>query len=443
MFRKLLLLLVFGLSCQAILPVKIQTGSHGENFSFIADDGEFELTSAELSQLQSALIDGILEDHQLEGDTIPVPINKNTFALLKTVLNDTPEFDAERAENILRESTVAEFLPLLSALSFLNVKNEMLLQITAQHYLTLQQDLSEKEFSTNLAGIASFFQANCAHHILKVTIHALLPSKLTEHDGAVHSVAFSPDGKTLASAGSHTNIRVWQIADDKWKCTESLTQDTRHISSVSFSPNGKTLLSRSVDGNITDWQITDNHWHEVKTVYGYFDHADSVVFSSNGKIFASLCGDNIGLWRRVDGHWQHSEMISTSNRVNSLAFSPDDKTLASGSIDGIIRLWQIVDGHWQCIETLIGHRCWVNSVVFSPDGKTIASGSMDGPIIIWPLELTELDEIQQLFVLWTMQKTTNFKPNGNKVLDSIFTSLPISIQQRLLIAISETEEPHK
>ncbi|WP_414622747.1 WD40 repeat domain-containing protein, partial [Calothrix sp. CCY 0018] len=74
--------------------------------------------------------------------------------------------------------------------------------------------------------------------------------------------------------------------------------------------------------------------------------------------------------------------------VNSVAFSPDGKTLASGSWDKTIKLWNISSG--KIISTLDGHQSYVNSVAFSPDGKTLASGSADKTIKLWSLDLDDL-----------------------------------------------------
>jgi WD40 repeat protein len=70
--------------------------------------------------------------------------------------------------------------------------------------------------------------------------------------------------------------------------------------------------------------------------------------------------------------------------VQSVAFSPDGKTLASGSEDQTVKLWNICTG--QCVQTLQGHTHWVQSVAFSRDGKTLASGSWDGTIKLWDVK---------------------------------------------------------
>ena len=70
--------------------------------------------------------------------------------------------------------------------------------------------------------------------------------------------------------------------------------------------------------------------------------------------------------------------------INSVAFSPDGVTLASGSSDNTVRLWAV--GTWELKRTLAGHASAVLSVVFSPDGRTLASGSWDGTVLLWKVD---------------------------------------------------------
>ena len=78
--------------------------------------------------------------------------------------------------------------------------------------------------------------------------------------------------------------------------------------------------------------------------------------------------------RRFTGH---------TSSVSSVSFSPDGRTLASGSGDETIRIWDVVTG--SLIRTLTGHTSWVSSVSFSPDGQTLASGSSDGTALLWDM----------------------------------------------------------
>ncbi|MHC5718011.1 MAG: WD40 repeat domain-containing protein [Nostoc sp.] len=197
---------------------------------------------------------------------------------------------------------------------------------------------------------------------------------LKGHSGWVTSVAFSPDGQTLAS-GSHDNtIRIWNV--DTGEEIYIFKGHSNWVWSVAYSPDGKTLASASGDGTIKLWNVS-----EIRTLQGDSQPIMSVTYSPDGNIFAS--GSNNGtikLWN-VATRAEISTLQGHSDLVISVAFSPDGKTLASGSGDNTIKLWDVATG--EEIRTLKGHSNYVYSVTFSPDGKTLASGSADDTIKLW------------------------------------------------------------
>ncbi|MDH6100450.1 trypsin-like peptidase domain-containing protein [Anabaenopsis sp. FSS-46] len=201
---------------------------------------------------------------------------------------------------------------------------------------------------------------------------------LTGHSFVVTSVAFSPDGKTLASSGSvDRTIKLWDVATGRKIAT--LTGHSDSVSSVAFSPDGKTLASGSVDRTIKLWDVATRR--SIATLTGHSEAVRSVAFSPDGKTLASGSEDNtIKLWDVATGR-SITTLTGHSNRVNSVAFSPDGKTLASGSEDNTIKLWDVATR--RSIATLTEHSDGVRSVAFSPDGRTLASGSGDGTIKIW------------------------------------------------------------
>ena len=219
-----------------------------------------------------------------------------------------------------------------------------------------------------------------------------LKQTLKGHDDRVHSVAFSPDGSTLASGSGELSeygeIKLWDAGSGKLQ--QTLTGHSSYVESVAFSPDGRTLASGSGElskyGEIKLWDAGSGKLQQTLT--GHSDYVFSVAFSPDGRTLASGSRDDtINLWDAGSGQLQQT-LTGHSYAVVSVAFSPDGRTLASGSeklLDfseyGEIKLWDAGSG--QLKQTLTGHSASVFSVAFSPDGRTLASGSDDKTIKLW------------------------------------------------------------
>jgi WD40 repeat protein len=197
------------------------------------------------------------------------------------------------------------------------------------------------------------------------------------HSDIVNSVAFSPDGKQLASGSADRTIRLWETATGRELLRFEGHRDNIHC--VAFSPDGKTLASGSDDETIRLWEVATGR--ELLTLKEHHHLVSSVAFSPDGKLLASGSADKaIILWAVPSGK-EVRRLIGPQGQVQVVAFSPDGKTLASGSIDEALRLWDVASGHERL--TLEGHKLMVESLAFSPDGKTLASGSWNNNVRLW------------------------------------------------------------
>jgi WD40 repeat protein/tRNA A37 threonylcarbamoyladenosine biosynthesis protein TsaE len=236
-------------------------------------------------------------------------------------------------------------------------------------------------------------------------------------ENAICCIAYSPDGHYLASGcsradgiwGSSGDIQLWEVATGKWITT--LKGHNNTLNGLAFSPDGKMLASGgggfggSKDNTVRLWDVESHK--QVAEIEGHTSSVESVAFSPDGKILASGSGDyTVRLWD-IESHQQVAEMKHTQ-AVESIAFSPDGKTLASGSLDSTVRLWD-VESHKHVAE-MQGHTYFVKSVTFSPDGKTLASGSADKTVRLW--DVKNRKQIAEMKGHTHVVESVTFSPDG-------------------------------
>lgn len=217
---------------------------------------------------------------------------------------------------------------------------------------------------------------------------------LEGHAGPVRSVAFSPDGKTVATGSEDNTARIWNPETGETILT--LEGHRQHVKALAFSPDGATLATGSDDNTAKIWDLKTGK--ALMTLEGQEESVTSVAFSPDGKNLAVGLGDNtIKIWNPAT----NSSITLTgghSEDVRSLAFSPDGKTLATASDDYTVIIWDLRAR--KPLITLRAHGNQVRSVAFSPDGTTLATGSDDGTAKVWDLKARK--------VMMTLHGHSNF-----------------------------------
>jgi WD40 repeat protein len=206
---------------------------------------------------------------------------------------------------------------------------------------------------------------------------------LRGHTCGLRGIAFSPDGRWLVSAGGTApgEVKVWEVATGR---EDRTWQTASGIAAVAYSPKGDRLMLAGSDGVVRVWDSTSGR--ELFACKGHARSLTDVVVSGDGRYIASADGESVKLWRTIDGR----EVHTLRTRARIVAFSPDGKNLVSADDpphgsqrEGFITFWDVESG--QVDFGYLARTGLVHRIAFSPDGNFLAAAGEGGIVDVHDL----------------------------------------------------------
>src|SRR5947209_1123557 len=199
------------------------------------------------------------------------------------------------------------------------------------------------------------------------------------HSDSIHALAWSPDGKSIASASDDATVQVWNATTGRTIFT--YRGHRLGVKTVAWSLDGKRIASGSEDKTVQVWDAATGG--NIVAYYAHGDKVNSLTWSPGGTHIASASDDaTVHVWDASTGRKVFTYSGHTAS-VTGVAWSPDGIRIASSSLDETVQVWHSITSH--SIFTYSGHSDWVSTVAWSPDGQHIASGSWDKTVQIWKI----------------------------------------------------------
>ena len=210
---------------------------------------------------------------------------------------------------------------------------------------------------------------------------------LAGHRGHVNALAFSRDGKLLATAAGEAGLfgeaKLWDV--EKGECLRTLAGHTDALYSIAISPDSQTLATGSYDQKIKLWSVADGR--ELRTLTGHNGAVFGLAFRPDGRVLASTSGDRtLKLWDVATGKRLDTRQEALKE-LYTVAFAPDGRRLVTGGVDNRIRVYAIsasaLDGTNELLESRFAHEGPILSLVFASDGASLLSSAEDCTVKVW------------------------------------------------------------
>ncbi|OYQ64428.1 hypothetical protein B9G53_12040 [Pseudanabaena sp. SR411] len=246
---------------------------------------------------------------------------------------------------------------------------------------------------------------------------------LLGHNSVVTSLAFSPNGDRLVTGSYDQSVKIWDT--ETGQCLDTLKKHTNRVWSVAFHPQGNLVVSGGDDHAVKFWELKTGKC--TKTLQGHSNAVYAIAHSQHNLLASAHEDQTVKLWninlnslQDLSSDLQPSQVLrGHSDRVLSIAFSPNDQILASAGADRTIKLWNPHTG--KVLKTLLGHKSWIWGIAFSPNGQFLTSGSYDHTVKVWDIESGECLQTLQghpssvLAVAFSLDSKTLFSSGYDKL----------------------------